>query len=120
MPQTLLPLEHTLWHPATCYNRALMDATFAPDFHEFGRSGRGYTRDDLLFDAADARPIDATLRDFKVTLLTPTLAHCTYVCECRTQDRTEWSNRASLWDRASGRWQLRFHQGTPTNSAKST
>ena len=74
--------------------------------------------------SADTFPVqamrDATLRDFKVTLLTPTLAHCTYICERRTPDRTEWSNRASLWDRASGRWQLRFHQGTPTNSAKST
>ncbi len=26
-------LKLTLWHTATRYDRALMDATFAPDFH---------------------------------------------------------------------------------------
>ena len=88
-----------------------MDQTFAADCHEFGRSGRHYTRAELL--SADAHPIDATLHKLTTRLLSATIAHVTYISELRTPDGTEWANRSSLWDRSSGRWQLRFHQATP-------
>jgi len=83
MPQTpLQTLELTLWHPSTRYNRALMDTTFAPDFHEFGRSGRRYTRAELL----DATPHDfnATLHDFTEHPLSATLTLTTYISELST------------------------------------
>lgn len=112
MTHPLPALEHTLWRTDSRYDRALMDATFAPDFHEFGRSGRRYTRDDLL-PHGEAQTIDATLHALTITDLSPTIALVTYQSELRRPTGTEWSNRASLWDRTSGRWQLRFHQGTP-------
>ncbi len=104
-------LELTLWHPATRYDRALMDATFAPDFHEFGRSGRRYTRAELL----EAAPhyFTATLHDFTEHPLSDTLTLTTYFSELCTPEGPERTNRSSIWDRASGRWRLRFHQGTP-------
>ena len=111
--QTDLPaLEQSLWRAETRFDRTLMEATFAPDFQEFGRSGRRYTRDEMLFDAEGAKDIDATLHSLKVTDLSTTLALVTYISEVR-YDAPEWANRASVWDRSSGRWQLRFHQGTP-------
>ncbi len=110
--QDLPALEHTLWQTETRHNRALMDATFAPDVHEFGRSGRRYTRDDLLPNG-ETHDIDATLHALTVTQISPEIALVTYQSELRHPDGTEWSNRASLWDKTSGRWQLRFHQGTP-------
>ncbi len=69
----------TLWHPSTRYDRALMDATFAPDFHEFGRSGRRHTRAELL----DAAPHDitATLHDFTEHPLSGTITLCTHISE---------------------------------------
>ena len=105
-------LELTLWHPATRYDRALMEATFAPDFHEFGRSGRRYTRAELL----DATPHDfhATLHDFSEHPLSDTITLTTYISELHTPEGPERANRSSIWDRTSGHWQLRFHQGTPT------
>lgn len=112
MTHALPALEHTLWRTETRFDRALMEATFAPDFFEFGRSGRRYTRAELLFDAKDAKNIDATLHGLKVTDLAPKLALVTYVSEVRS-GKTNWANRSSLWDNTSGRWQLRFHQGTP-------
>jgi hypothetical protein len=89
-----------------------MEATFAPDFQEFGRSGRRYTREDLLPDGK-AHPIDATLHALTITNLSDTIALVTYQSELRRPTGTEWSNRSSLWDHATGCWQLRFHQGTP-------
>ena len=112
MTASLPALEHPLWRTETRFDRALMDAPFAPDFHEFGRSGRRYTRDEMLFYRSDAEDIPATLHNLTVTTLSDTLALVTYISELRYQP-TEWANRASIWDRSSGRWQLRFHQGTP-------
>ena len=109
----LYPLELTLWRRETRVDRALMDQTFAPDFHEFGRSGRHYTRDQMLFDPSEAQPINATLHNFVARELSETIAHCTYSSEALSREGTEWANRSSFWDRSSGQWQLRFHQGTP-------
>lgn len=110
--QELPALEHTLWRAQTRYDRALMDQTFAPDFHEFGRSGRRYTREDLL-PTGETGTIDATLHALTITALSDTIALVTYISELRGPTGTEWANRSSLWDRSKGRWQLRFHQGTP-------
>jgi hypothetical protein len=112
MTHPLATLELTLWRAETRYNRALMEATFAPDFREFGRSGRRYSRDDLL-PRGEAHPIDATLHDLTVTEISPDVALVTYISEVRRPTQTDWANRASLWDRTAGQWQLRFHQGTP-------
>ena len=105
-------LELTLWTSETRFDRALMDRTFAPDCHEFGRSGRRYTRDQMLFDPAQAQDIPATLHKFTEQPLSGSITLCTYISELRTPAGQEWANRASIWDKASGRWQLRFHQGT--------
>lgn len=105
-------LEQTLWCADTRFDRALMEATFAPGFFEFGRSGRRYTRAELIFDETDAQDIPATLHRLTVTPLSDSLALVTYLSELRT-DPPEWANRASVWDKSTGRWQLRFHQGTP-------
>lgn len=113
MTHLVVALEHTLWRTETRFDRALMDATFAPDFFEFGRSGRRYSRDELLLDPVDAEPIDATLHGLTVAEITDALALVTYISQVRHPDGTEWANRSSLWGRSSDRWQLRFHQGTP-------
>lgn len=112
MTHPLAALELTLWRSDTRYDRALMEQTFAPDFREFGRSGRRYTRDDLL-PSGGTHPIDATLHDLTVTAIGPDVALVTYRSEVRRPTHTEWANRSSLWDHTTGRWQLRFHQGTP-------
>jgi hypothetical protein len=115
-PNDLAALEHSLWRTETRHDRALMEATFAPDCHEFGRSGRRYTRDNLL-PTGEAHPIDATLHALTITEISPTIALVTYISELRRPTGTEWANRSSLWDCTSGRWQLRFHQGTPCKAS---
>lgn len=114
----LHPLELSLWRAETRFNRALMEATFAPDFFELGRSGRRYTRDELLPDGTETGSIDATLHDLTTRALSSDLALVTYISEVRTPTGTEWANRSSIWDRSSGRWQIRFHQGTPCEAPK--
>ena len=111
-PAQLPALEHSLWAAETRFDRAVMERTFAPDFLEFGRSGRRYTRVEMFFDPADAHAIDATLHDLELRPLSSDLMLVTYRSELRAPEGSEWGNRSSIWDRSSGAWQLRFHQGT--------
>ena len=56
---TLRELEESLWRSETRFDQAYMDRILAPDFFEFGRSGRTYTREDIL--TGPAHEIDARL-----------------------------------------------------------
>lgn len=112
MTHPLAALEQTLWRTETRHDRARMDATFSPDFFEFGRSGRRYSRDDLL-PQGEADPIDATLHRLTVSGITDSVALVTYISQVRHPGGADWANRSSLWHLAAGRWQLCFHQGTP-------
>ena len=110
MDQELRGLEGSLWRAETRFDRKYMDAILAPDFAEFGRSGRRYDRDAILAIAGDS--IDARLHDVAVSLVAPGVALVTYVSEV-VHDGVQRANRSSIWVRRGSAWRLRFHQGTP-------
>ncbi|MEO0939705.1 MAG: nuclear transport factor 2 family protein [Pseudomonadota bacterium] len=112
---TLVALEEMLWRAETRFDPALMDLTFSPHFVEFGRSGRRYERAEMLFNPEQRVDINATLPlpDYSVELVAPGVALATYTSEVRYGDQIEVGRRSSLWVKYDGRWQLRFHQGTP-------
>ncbi|HKJ27492.1 MAG TPA: DUF4440 domain-containing protein [Anaerolineales bacterium] len=105
----LRSLEESLWESSTRFDRAYMERVLAPDFFEFGRSGRVYTREEIL--AAQGDKINARLRDFKVTAVSEDVFLVTYVSEVQ-YETLEVGNRSSLWLRTADGWQLTFHQGT--------
>jgi hypothetical protein len=113
--QTLRRLEEILWRAETRFDGALMDGVFAPDFFEFGRSGRSYARNEMLLDPATARPIGATLPlpDFHARHLSDDVVQVTYVSEVVRDGEALRANRSSIWSRTADGWQLRFHQGKP-------
>jgi hypothetical protein len=91
-----------------------MDRILAPDFIEFGRSGRIYSREEAL--AVPRQNIDARLplESFAVHPIDRDVFLVTYVSEV-TYAEVAMGNRSSLWSRTDAGWQLRFHQGTPVN-----
>jgi hypothetical protein len=107
-------LEESLWRAETRFDHDYMDQILAPDFLEFGRSGRVYRREDV-FDAPP-EPIHAALplANFAVRTITGDVALVTYVSEVTYGEVKEVANRSSLWSRHAGGWRIRFHQGTPT------
>ncbi len=109
--QALIELEWALWRAETRFDADFMERTLASDFLEFGRSGRVYARADTLAIKGDS--IKAKLRDVEVSMLAADVALLTYVSEVQ-HEQLDLANRASIWVRRDGRWQLRFHQGTPT------
>ncbi len=113
----LQDLEEMLWRPKTRFDSELMEKVFAPDLMEYGRSGRRYERADLLLEESERQDFDATLPlpEFKARALSETVALTTYISEVQRGDIVERSNRSSIWIRQGESWQLRFHQGTPTD-----
>jgi hypothetical protein len=90
-----------------------MEQILAPDFFEFGRSGRVYQRAETV--EFSPRPFRATLPlvDFTARLLSRDIAQATYVSIVQYDGGEERALRSSIWTRTRLGWQLRFHQGTP-------
>jgi hypothetical protein len=85
-----------------------LESLVPDDFLEFGASGR-------VWNAASIRevilepPRALELLAFDVVELTEDVVLVTY--QVTEPDRR--TNRSSVWVRRDGRWQMRFHQGTP-------
>ena len=111
---TIRKLEEDLWRAETRFDYALMDRIFAPDFFEFGQSGRTYARAEMLFEPGIFRAIEATLPlpDFHARHLSDDIVQVTYVSEVVHEGKTVRANRSSIWSRVPEGWALRFHQGT--------
>ncbi len=104
-------LEESLWLTEKRFNRDYMEKVLAPDFFEFGRSGRIYSREDTL--NAPLQEINARLplKNFNAHLITENVVLVTYLSEVGEKETTI-ANRSSIWVRTSKGWKLRFHQGT--------
>ncbi len=107
--EQLIQLERQMWQEVTRGDRDWMAAHLTDSFTEFGWSGARYTREDIL--EANIGPIQARVDGFVVRPLGRDAALVTYRSE---QDRGS-GHRSSVWVRSLGRWQLDFHQGTPTD-----
>lgn len=109
----LRELEESLWRPETRFDQAKMRQIFAPDFLEFGRSGRIYRLDDALSIEPQEIPAKLPLPNLEIRLLHPAAALVTYDSDVAYSAGRECARRSSLWTRTGDGWQLRFHQGTP-------
>ena len=106
---TLVELERAMWDDSTRGDRDWMDRHLSPTFTEHGRSGRRYTRAEILDQAVG--PIDVELEDVAVRALGRDAALVTY----RSIEPRGPGNRASVWVRRDGRWLLDAHQGVSTD-----
>ncbi|MFD5338380.1 DUF4440 domain-containing protein [Streptomyces hawaiiensis] len=87
-------------------------ALLHPDFHEFGASGRHWSRAAIIASLAAttepaARPVAVSA--LRGVQLAPDLVHLTY----DTEYDGSRAHRSSLWRRTEGHWLLYFHQATP-------
>ena len=87
-------------------------ALLHPDYHEFGASGRHWSRAAIIASLAattepGARPVAVSA--LRGVQLAHDLVHLTY----DTEYDGSRAHRSSLWRRTEGRWLLYFHQATP-------
>jgi hypothetical protein len=108
--QELEELERQLLQQEVRNNPKLVSALLADEFIEFGSSGRVWLRSEIIEALRYEQPRSVTLmRSFRVQQLAPDVVFVTYLAASQTD-----SLRSSIWVRRDGRWQMLFHQGTPT------
>ncbi len=107
----LTSLEQAMWQESTRFDLSFQEARFAADFVEFGRSGRTYSRSEII--RTDRSPISAVLKNLSVRALDQATALVTYDSEAIYNNEVEHAHRSSIWTRGVSGWQMRFHQGTP-------
>ncbi len=90
-----------------------------PEFVEIGRSGRRWTRDEIIASLGTEESLPAPETDeWEFMEPAPHLVLVTYRIRSGTSDSGVSSSRhVSVWDAASGKPRLRFHQGTPVLGA---
>lgn len=116
--ELLRGLEVELHQLETRRNPDRLEALLHPDFEEFGRSGRRYSRSDVLLEFADVATFPKIVAtDFALRPVALDVALLTYVSahSGETGDLHRPTLRSSLWVREAAGWQLIFHQGTPVS-----
>ena len=112
----LKDLEESLWRPQTRCDVRYMNTVLAPEFIEFGQSGRVYDRDAILSAPIANFNAKLPLPEFAVRMLTDDLALVTYRSEVQYGEELQRANRSSVWRRGIAGWRLEFHQGTPIHT----
>jgi hypothetical protein len=113
----LRELEVALHQPNVRRDRARLDELLHEDFQEFGRSGRSYTKAEVLKHLPEElSPAAVWSQDFKLSVLAEALALLTYRSAHADANGSlsRHTLRSSVWQRTRRGWQMRFHQATPT------
>lgn len=104
----LIRLEKSFFDPESRQHPASLAQLLADDFVEFGKSGRKYSKSEMLDALAADPPKEILATEFQVTALGPHAGLVTY----RAFAGGVRSLRSSVWVLRDDRWQLLFHQGT--------
>lgn len=115
----LQSLEVELHRSAARRSYGRLNALLHPDFLEFGRSGRRYSKAEILnLLPLEEIPTNIWSDNFELQALSPEVALLTYLSARTLPDGTHEMHtlRTSIWQRTEQGWQILFHQGTPTES----
>src|SRR6185369_8984204 len=108
-------LEERLFRPEVRRSPEAVAALLAVDFVEFGRSGMAYDRGCVIDSLQREAPVERTISDFSARRLADTVTLVTYRSARQVEGgQAVHSLRSSIWKLSDGRWQMVFHQGTPT------
>src|SRR5512147_39494 len=83
--RALIRLEEAMWREETRVDKSFMERALAPYFFEFVRSGRTYTRQQILDFPREPIAAQLTLEDFRVTLLDANTAQLTSTSKVRNR-----------------------------------
>ena len=119
LTEDLRKLEELLAKPQVRHSPEELGRLLADDFREFGGSGRIFDKRQIIDALQNQPPLDISLDYFEVKCLMPDLALVTYRGRCKfpPSDKVSHSLRSSIWRKRDGRWEVLFHQGTPSAQA---
>jgi hypothetical protein len=95
-----------------------LSSLLAPEFCEFGSSGRVYTKQETIDALSKESTTRYTVTDFSVSVVAPGVALVRYKATRHDElgQRGSISLRSSLWVLKADQWQMLFHQGTTVNT----
>ncbi|PLR66983.1 nuclear transport factor 2 family protein [Bacillus sp. UMB0893] len=98
------------------YDYQELNDLLANDFLEFGSSGNSYDKKAQLYAVSNRtttnNSIQFTVTDFNIKLLASYVLLATY--RTYRHNDSKLALRSSIWKLNEGKWQMIFHQGTPT------
>ena len=103
-----------MWRAETRFDRDYLQRVLHPDFFEFGRSGRTWTRAETMATEGGEIDVVLPLPDLTICELGDGTVLVTYRSIVRHEE-LDYANRSSIWVRDGDAWRLRFHQGTPVH-----
>jgi len=110
-------LEVEFHLPECRSNVERLDGLLHESFFEIGRSGRRWSKSDILNSLAnDKLNYRIISQDFAIQVVATQIVLLSYL-SANKQDSGELSRycaRTSLWQETPGGWKMRFHQGTAT------
>ena len=90
-------------------NSARLAQLLADDFQEFGKSGKIYSKEQIIALLSDEAPREIALSNFTFKALANDAVLVTY----QSSSNGISANRSSIWIKRDGQdWQLLHHQGT--------
>jgi len=109
-------LEEQLLHSDLRSNPALLNELLSDDFEEIGTAGILNTRNDVVDWLLNKESnVHWSLTNFSLRELSDNLVLAKY--HAKANNRNKVTHRSSLWKRvefkATVKWQMVFHQGTP-------
>ncbi|MBL9095715.1 MAG: DUF4440 domain-containing protein [Alphaproteobacteria bacterium] len=114
--ETLQDLEKRLHRREIRGSRTAVSELLADDFTEIGRSGRVYDKAQLLSAlASETSVLTVETAEFGCREIAKDVVLLTYVSRTTDDAGTRSTLRSSLWKKNGDRWQMVFHQGTPTD-----
>ena len=109
----LLQLEQEMHLNSTRKNRDRMETLLDPTFKEIGRSGRSYSRNEILDEFKNEKSLPRILvSDANITVVGEDLVLLTYQSRHDSSDAPRPTLRSSLWRKHGSDWRICFHQGT--------
>jgi len=114
--EQLYQMEERLLQPEVRRSKDNLANLLADDFAEFGSSGRIFYKQQVVEALSHALTERMTLKDFQARTLAPNVVLTTFRVVKHDETKVEMRNslRSSIWKVIDGRWQMVFHQGTPT------
>jgi hypothetical protein len=112
----LRQLEECLLQPDVRRSGQAVAELLADDFIEFGSSGHIFTKQQIVESLRHESPTRFEITEFQATALASGVVLVTYraVRHGTPEEQMAYSLRSSIWRLSEGRWQMIFHQGTPS------
>jgi hypothetical protein len=112
----LRQLEERLLQPSVRKSAEEVSELLASEFIEFGSSGQIFDKQSIIASLQMEPTAHRALLDFNTSALAPGVVLVAYraVRQGGTAEPPIYSLRSSIWKLIDGRWQMVFHQGTPS------